>query len=76
MTAQDMKFLLERAPFIPLRIHLTGGEAIEIAHPEFVTLFWARLEIAIPYQDDRTIMDHAVHVALAHITRIEELVPA
>jgi hypothetical protein len=44
MTAQDIKKLLERSPFVPLRLHLTNGGVFEIQHPDFVWVFRSRLE--------------------------------
>jgi hypothetical protein len=76
MTAQDLKTLLERSPFVPFRIHLSNGQTFDVNHADFVWLFRSRLELAVPSSDDRRIMDHAEHIALLHIARIEELAVA
>jgi hypothetical protein len=73
MTPQDIIKLLERSPFIPLRLHLTNGQIFDVGHPDFVTVFRSRLEIAIPSPEDSKIMDRAEHIALLHIARVEEL---
>lgn len=73
MSADDMKRLLERSPFVPFRIHLSNGQTIDVRHPDFVWVFKSRLEVAVPSSDDASIMDHAEHVSLLHIARVEEL---
>ena len=73
MSADDMKRLLERSPFVPFRIHLSNGSAVDVRHPDFVWLFKSRLEVAVPSPDDAKIMDYAEHVSLLHIARVEEL---
>jgi len=73
MTPQDITRLLERSPFVPFRLHLTNGRTFEVKHPDFVWVFRSRLELAVPAQGDRRIMERAEHIALLHIARIEKL---
>jgi hypothetical protein len=73
MSADDIKRLLERSPFVPLRLHLSNGQTLDVRHPDFVWVFKSRLEVAVPSADNSRIMDHAEHVALLHIARVEEL---
>jgi hypothetical protein len=73
MTPRDILNLLERSPFVPFRLHLTNGQTFDVGHPDFVTVFRSRLEIAIPSSQDSKIMDRAEHIALLHIARVEEL---
>lgn len=73
MTPRDIKKLLERSPFIPLRLHLTNGNVFEIKHPDFVWIFRSRLEVAVPAPEEEGILDHTEHISLLHLVRIEEL---
>jgi hypothetical protein len=77
MTPQDINQLLERSPFVPFRLHLSNGQTFDVKHRDFVWVFRSRLELAIPAPENSRIMDHAEHIALVHIARVEELkVPA
>ena len=73
MTAQDITKLLERTPFVPLRLHLSNGQTFEVKHPDFIWVFPSRLELAVPASEESRIMDHAEHISLPHIARIEEI---
>jgi len=73
MKPEDIKRLLERSPFVPFRLHLSNGDTFDVRHPDFVWVFKARLEVAVPSSDNSSIMDHAEHISLLHIARVEEL---
>jgi hypothetical protein len=73
MTAQEITKLLERSPFVPFRLHLSDGQSFEVRHPDFFWVFRTRLEVAVPASDDARIKDHAEHISLLHIARIEEM---
>lgn len=73
MTPQDISKLLERTPFVPLRLHLSNGQTFEVKHPDFIWGFPSRLELAVPASEASRIRDHAEHISLLHIARIEEM---
>jgi hypothetical protein len=73
MSAEDIRALVERAPFIPFRIHLSNGQCFDVLYPDFLWVFRNRLELAVPEEPVKGIMDHAEHISLSHVARVEEL---
>jgi hypothetical protein len=73
MSHKDIIKLLDAAPFVPFRIHLTDGKIYDIQHREFVWVFSTRLEIAKPSKESDRFMEDADFVSLLHIVRIEQL---
>lgn len=71
MRAEDLREFTRRQPFEPYRIHLTGGKTYDIVHPDQVIVLRSRIIIGVG--DNNGIPEHADHVALIHIVRIEEL---
>jgi hypothetical protein len=67
MNTEIVRELLQRRPFEPLAIRLSGGETYEIRHPENVALGKARLVIVDPETDRMAVC------SLLHITSIETL---
>jgi len=73
MPAEEFIQLLRRAPFVPLRIHLTDGKTFDIRHPELVWVLRSRIDIAIPGDDSLGIVDRVEYCYLLHIVRVEDL---
>ena len=71
MRPEDLREFTRRQPFEPYRIHLTGGKTYDVVHPDQVIVFRSRIIIGVG--DENGIPEHAEHVALIHIVRIEEL---
>jgi hypothetical protein len=71
MRPEDLREFTRRQPFVPYRIHLTGGKTYDIVHPDQVIVLRSRMIIGVG--DENSIPEHADHVALIHIVRIEEL---
>ena len=67
MNTEIVRELLQRRPFEPLAVRLSGGETCEIRHPENVALGKARLVIVDPETDRMAVC------SLLHITSIETL---
>ncbi len=59
-------------PFRPIRIHVSDGKSYTIRHPEFFMLFAHKLIVAVPSRQPG-VMANDFHIALLHITTIEEL---
>ncbi len=36
MTSQTLKAIHQTRPFVPFRIHLAGGQTIDVKHPETI----------------------------------------
>ena len=71
MRPEDLREFNRKQPFAPYRIHVTGGQAYDIAHPDQVIVLRSRLMVGVG--EEAGISDQVDHVALIHIVRIEEL---
>lgn len=63
--------LVRRQPFVPFRLHETGGKTYEVRHPEQIVVLRSRAVVAVGGENG--IGEGVEHVALIHVTRIEEL---
>jgi len=70
MNAEVVRELLQRRPFEPLVIRLSGGETYEVRHPENVALGKARIVVVDPETDRMAVC------SLLHVTSIQTLQPA
>jgi hypothetical protein len=65
MNGQSIRNLLQRRPFEPFDIHLSGGEVHHVAHPE---LAWvAGSEVYVYYPE----ADRVALCSLLHVTSLE-----
>jgi hypothetical protein len=71
MRPEDLREFNRREPFMPYRIHITGGKTYEVHHPDQVIVLRSR--IAVGVGENSGIPERLEHVALLHILRIEEL---
>jgi hypothetical protein len=72
-TPTAIKERLKRQPFQPFRLVTSSGENYEVRHPELVFVGTTELMVGNPSKDDPTIYDRASHVALMHVTAMENL---
>ena len=73
MRAEEFVQLLRRAPFVPIRIHLTDGKTFDIRHPELVWVLRSRIDIAIRGDASLGLVDRVEYCSLLHVVRIEDL---
>ena len=73
MRPEDILELVRKRPFGPFRIYLTDGRTFEIFHPDQVLVLRSRITLGVGADPTTGIPDHAEHVSLLHIMRIEEL---
>lgn len=73
MRPDDLQENLERVPFQPFRVYLTGGAFFDIRNPQLAHVLRSTLEITFPVEEDK---QRFVSVALIHIVWIEVLLPA
>jgi hypothetical protein len=71
MRPEGVYEITRRCPFVPYRIDTTNGKSHELRHPDQVLVVCSRLAIGVG--DAYGIHDHAEHVALMHVVRIEEM---
>ncbi len=73
MRPEDLLELIRRQPFLPFRIHATGGQAYDIHHPDQIIVLRSRAVVGAG--SDNGFPAHLDHLALVHIVRLEELSP-
>jgi len=73
MGAEQLRDLLRRRPFVPLRLHLTDGSTYDIRHPEMAFLTRTTVEIGIEAQEGSGIADNVVYCSLLHVVRAEHI---
>ncbi len=67
MTGHEIRDILERDPFQPVRVRLTSGDAYEIRSTGLAMVLKSRLFVAAPASDDWTL------IPLIHIAAIETI---
>ena len=65
--SEVIRQLVSRRPFEPFTVHLSGGEAYEVRHPETVAVGKQRLVVVNPESDQMAIC------SLLHVTSVETL---
>lgn len=73
MTTEDVKQELVREPFVPLRLHLSSGQTIEIPYPNTAWVRQNALLIVHPLQRGTAEIGGYDVVALRLIERIEQV---
>ncbi len=72
MRGDELKELLVRKPFVPLRLHMTDGTTFDIRHPDNIIVLKSRVDIGVG-ADARGVVDRVDYCSLLHVVRIEEL---
>ena len=73
MRAEELRALLRRRPFVPIRVHLTGGTTYDIKHPEMAFLTRSTVEIGLEEQPGSGIAVQVMDCSLLHVVRVENL---
>lgn len=73
MRPEELKALLRRQPFVPIRIVLSDGTTYDVRHPEMALLTRSTVEIGFEKQVGSGIADDVVYCSLVHIVRVENL---
>ncbi len=72
MRADQLRKLVDRRPFEPIRLHISSGRTADIRHPE-MALVTRSLVVVGGAEFGERVADCAVHCNLLHIVRIEPL---
>jgi hypothetical protein len=67
MTFKELREILDREPFQPVRVRLSSGDAYEIRRPDLAVVMRSRLFLAFPNSDRGTL------IPFLHIAAIESL---
>lgn len=76
MTAEALDRELNREPFVPVRLHLSNGQAVDIHNPGLTFIARMSLYVARTDRPNSRIMDDVQLISLRHIARVELLEPA
>jgi len=69
MLGEAIKKRLDRRPFEPFRLHITGGDRVEIRHPELA--FLTRYSVVVGHGAREGVADYVLEYSLIHIVKIE-----
>ncbi len=72
MRADELRELLDRRPFQPIRLHISSGQTVDIKHPEMAFVTRSLVVAGVTESDDR-VADYAIHYNLLHVVKIEPL---
>jgi hypothetical protein len=75
MRPEELKELIRRRPFVPMRLYMTDGKTYDIRHPDNVLVSRARVDIGVGGEESG-IADRVDFVSLLHVVRVEDLSPA
>jgi hypothetical protein len=73
MRPEELRTLLRRRPFVPLRIYFTDGSTFDVRHPEMALITRSTVEIGQEETEGSGIADRVVYCTLIHIVRVEDL---
>jgi hypothetical protein len=74
MSPDEFRGWLDRRPYIPLRIHVTGGVYYDVFNPNFVMVGRTVIFIGLRRDVNSPLFDEPVMVPLIHVTRVEPIV--
>ena len=70
MRPDELRALLDRRPFEPIRLHIASGQTMDIKHPEMALVTRSAVVVGVTRSGNR-VADYAVHCSLLHIVKIE-----
>jgi hypothetical protein len=73
MRPEELRTLLRRKPFVPIRLYFTDGSTYDIRHPEMALLTRSTVEIGVEEVEGSGIADAVHYCTLIHIVRAENL---
>jgi hypothetical protein len=70
MRAQELRAILDRRPFEPIRLHIRGGQHVDITHPEAAIVTRSLVAVGL---GGPGVHEAVVHYNLLHVIKIEPL---
>jgi hypothetical protein len=70
---EDIQARLRERPFRPLRIVASEGLRYDVQHPDLVLVGQRDLTIGFPGENNPSIYDRVVRVAIVHVVGLEDL---
>jgi hypothetical protein len=76
MTAEALDQELSRDPFVPIRLHLSNGQTVDVTNPGLAFIARMALYVARTDRPESRIMDDFRMISLRHIAQLELVDPA
>lgn len=73
MRPEELKQLLRRQPFVPLRFYITDGRTYDIRHPDQVLVLKGAVDIGVNPDPRSGVVDQVDRCSLLHLVRVEDL---
>ncbi|MBA4065035.1 MAG: hypothetical protein C0501_15240 [Isosphaera sp.] len=73
MRPGELNEIVRARPFVPFRLHVTGGVTYDILNPEFILVGRSLAALLVRRDPNSPIFDLPSWVNLVHITQIEPL---
>lgn len=73
MRPEELRALLRRQPFVPIRVHLSEGKTYDIKRPEMAFLTRSTVEIGLEKRPGSGVADQVMYCSLVHVVRVENL---
>ncbi len=73
MRPDELRQILDRRPFEPIRLHISSGQTVDIKQPEMAIVTRSLVLVGVRESDERGVADYAAHYNLLHIVKIEPL---
>jgi hypothetical protein len=73
MRPEELKNIIRRQPFLPVRIFLSDGTTYDIRHPEMAFITRSTVEVGREAREGSGIADDVVYISLVHVVRAEHI---
>lgn len=73
MAPEQLRDLLRRQPFLPIRLHISDGTSYDIRHPDKALLTRSTIDVGIEEEPGSGIADSIVYMPLGHVVKAERL---
>ena len=73
MRPEELKELIRRQPFVPMRLYLTDAKTYDIRHPENIIVSRSYVHIGVDADPSTGVVGRVDFVSLLHIVRVENL---
>lgn len=73
MRPEELRELIRRQPFMPMRLHLTDGKSYDIRHPENILVSRSYVHVGVDADSVTGVIGRVDFVSLLHIVRVEDM---
>lgn len=73
MGPEQLRDLLRRQPFVPIRLYVSDGTTYDIRHPDMALLTRTTIDVGIEEDSGSGIADSIVYLSLGHVVKAERV---